>query len=232
MKTVFKEFIMLLESTDVHISLSDLDKVIKKIFNESKIQSIKTTFEKDGNDRLKFVIAINNLFFNKSNILHTKFMFYTDLEKTKILGNSFKYLFDINCIYREVQFNDAIDMETKINDIINNKKFGNNIKDISNIYVTLSSSINEMIRKKKIENVTVYNVEYAPLVDIVPCDSFSFNFNINVNNTSELKMNIQKINNNEYKYSFTDKDWHEDITKSDIKGTVDIITDVIKNYLT
>lgn len=229
MKTTFSDFISLNENNSI-ISLIDLENLIGKVFTDTKIQSIKTLYEKTD-DGLKFVISINNLFSGKSNILHTKFIFYTDDKKTKLINNSFKYLYDINCDYKDVQFDDIIQLEEVINNIIENKEFGYDIINISNIYVTMATDINKSLKNSDIANTSVYNVEYTPLVDIIPCQSFSFNFKLNINDTIEIKLNIKKVSKSEYKYSFKNNDWFEDITKSDIKGTIDTIIEVLKKYI-
>lgn len=229
MKTTFKEFIALNESNSI-ISLIDLENLISKVFDSSKIHSIKTLYEKTD-DGLKLVVAINNLFFDKSNILHTKFIFFVDDDKTKIIRNNFKYLYDINCEYKDVNFDDIIQLEEIMNTILNKKEFGYDITSISDIYVTMATDINKLLKDNDIYNSSIYNVEYSPMVDIVPCDAFSFNFKININDTTEVKLNIKKISKSEYIYSFKHNEWSEDTTKSDIKGTVDTVLEVLKKYI-
>lgn len=229
MKTKFSDFIKLNESNSL-ISLIDLEGVIQKIFDESKVHSVKTVYE-NNDEGLKLVTSINNLFFDHCNILHTKFIFNVDNEKSKLINNNFKYLYDINCNYVEVNFDDIVQLEERITEIIDDKKFGDDIIDISNIFVTMSTDINKELEDIGMNNISVYNVGYSPLVDIVPCEAFSFDFKVNINNIDDLKLNIKKISNNEYTYTFNHHDWNEEITKSDIKGTVDTIVEIFKKHI-
>lgn len=229
MKTKFNEFLKINENIETNISLIDIENIIENIFNDSNVQSVNTVYEKDNNN-LKLVISINGLFNDKCNILHTKFIFRVDKEKTKLISNSFKYLYDINCNYKEIKFDSIITLEEKINNIIDNKNFGDDISNISNIFIALSTNINKKLEKENIYDISVYNVNYSPLTDIIPCKSFSFDFKINLNNVDNIKMNIRKISKNEFKYSFNNKDWNYDITKTDINSTIDIIVSVLKKY--
>ena len=229
MKTRFEEFLKINENSSI-ISLIDVENIIQKVFDESKVHSVKSVYEKNGDD-LNLVISINNLFFEECNILHIKFMFHVDNEISKLLTNKFKYLYDINCQYNDVLFDDILQLENKLHNIIVDKNFGETLIDISNIYITLATDINNKLKDDGMSEISIYNVDYSPLTDIVPCDSFSFNFKININNTEELKMNIKKYSSNEFIYTFTHKDWNEEIIKSDIKGTVDTVVAVLKKYI-
>lgn len=229
MKTRFNEFIKLNENNSL-ISLIDVENVIQKVFNDSKVHSVKDVYEKNGDD-LNLIVSINNLFFEECNILHTKLMFHVDSEKSKLITNKFKYLYDLNCQYNEVNFGDIIQMESKMNEIIGNKDFGETLTDISNIYITMATDINKRLEEESMYETSIYNVDYSPLTDIVPCDSFSFDFKLNINNTDELKMNIKKRSSSEFMYTFTHKDWNEEIIKSDIKGTVDTVVEILKKYI-
>jgi hypothetical protein len=99
------------------IRIAELEQTFKDIFDEEGglVQSIETTYEKSlSGDFYKLVISIHGLSIGDTLIIHTKFIFKTDLEKRKLLDNSFIYLYDINCNYRKVDFNNVVDMKNKI----------------------------------------------------------------------------------------------------------------------
>ena len=77
----YKTFIN--EKSNIIISLADLEQVIKSVFDDSKVSSVNTTYEKDD-DGFKFIITMNNIFYEKTNIIHNKIIFYTDEKKRKL----------------------------------------------------------------------------------------------------------------------------------------------------
>ena len=80
MKTKYNEFLKIYEAQGSIISLKDVETVIKNVFSETKVSSVSTLYEKEDGEN-KFIITINNLFYEKTNIIHTKFVFYTDDKK-------------------------------------------------------------------------------------------------------------------------------------------------------
>ena len=96
-----------------NIAISEIEQTFKEVFEEEegKVSSVDTVYELSKNeDYYKLVISIHNLSVEDTLIIHTKFIFKTDLEKKNILDESFIYLYDINCVYHKVDFKNMIDL--------------------------------------------------------------------------------------------------------------------------
>lgn len=230
MKIKYNEFLKIYEKKDFIISLSDVENIIKTVFSDTRVSSVSTLYEKEDNIN-KLIITINNLFYEETNIIHTKFIFYTDNKKRKLNENYFHYHYNINCNYKKVDFSDLIDLEEKLNEIINDRKFGKDLKILSDLSVTLASDVNQILSENNISDISIYTITYIPIVDAVPCDSLTFRFDINIDDTRFIKMIIKKIDKEEYKITFNENDWFEDVTIGSLKAIPQTITEMIKNYI-
>ena len=220
------------EQQESIISLSEVETVIKNIFNDTKVSSASTVYEKDDKTgELKLIITINNLFYERTDILHTKFVFLVDDQKRKLLKNKFFYLYDINCNYKEVDFDDANNLETKINTIVNNKEFGKDIKELSDINITISVDVNKWLVDNGVDNISIYSITYHPIMDNIPCESLSFKFEMNLSDTKFVEVRLKKNKDNDYTFTFKEGDWFYDVTIDDIKGMVQVIGETIKNHI-
>jgi hypothetical protein len=229
MKT-FEQFIR--EQKEYIVSLLDVENVIKNVFDDTKVSSVSTLYEKDEKKgELKLILTINNLFFEKTDILHTKFVFLVDDDKTKLLKNKFYYLYDINCDYKEVKFDDINDLENKLNEIINDRDFGQDIKDLSDINVTISGDVNEWLKENDVVDISIYSITYTPIVDNMPCESLSFKFEINVDDERVIELRLRKIKENDYKFTFKEGEWFHDVTVTDVKAMVQTIGETLKNHI-
>jgi len=232
MKIKYTDFLKIYEQQGSFISLSELEKLIKTVFNDTKVSSVTTVYEKDKKSgELKLVLTINNLFYEKTDVLHTKFVFLVDDKKTKLLKNKFFYLYDINCIFKEVVFEDIDHLETKINGIIDNREFGNDIKELSDITVTISGDVNEWLEENDVDGISIYSITYHPIVDNMPCKSLTFKFEINLDDERLIELRMKKIKDNEYKFTFKEGKWFHDVTITDIKGLVQTIGETLKNHI-
>jgi len=230
MKTKYNEFLKIYEGNNSIISISDVKNVISNIFSDTKVSSVGTLYEKEG-DENKFIITINNLFYEETNIIHTKFVFYTDESKKKLSNNYFHYMYNINCNYKEVTFEDITELETNIKNIIDNRKFGGDLKVLSDLSVTMSNSVDKLLREKDITDLSIYSITYVPVVDTVPCDSLTFRFDINIDDTRFIKMIIKKIQKGEYRITFSENEWFKDVTIGSLKAIPQTITEMIKNHI-
>jgi len=232
MKIKYTDFLKIYEQQGSFISLSELEKLIKTVFNDTKVSSVTTVYEKDKKSgELKLVLTINNLFYEKTDVLHTKFVFLVDDKKTKLLKNKFFYLYDINCNFKEVVFEDIDHLETKINGIIDNREFGNDIKELSDITVTISGDVNEWLEENDVDGISIYSITYHPIVDNMPCKSLTFKFEINLDDERLIELRMKKIKDNEYKFTFKEGKWFHDVTITDIKGLVQTIGETLKNHI-
>ena len=213
------------------ISIQELDKSIKNIFNDSNVQSVDTVYEKiDSGYRL--VIDIKNLFYNKTNVIYTKLLFNVDNDKVYLTesdnGFEFKYLFDINCNYNVYYFDTINDLESKIKDIISNNKFGDNIKTLSEFIKSPSTLINNWFYKNNIKNLSIFNVKMDERYNIIPCKSLFFSFVINLNNQFDIKLTIKKLEKSNYRFDFKIYDETVTVEKSDLNNLIEIIGETIK----
>jgi hypothetical protein len=229
MKVTYLDFIKMNESKSI-ISLSDIDKLIKNIFIDTKVESVNTLYEKYS-DGYKLVISINNIFYDTTNIIHTKLIFYTDNKKNKINKNHFLYLYDINCNFKEVYFDDIDDLQSKINDIFNKRRFGRDVKILSDLTITMTENVNKWLNDNNLNKNSIYNISYEPLTDVIPCESLFFKFTVNINDTKFIKMSIRKIANNDYKISFNENEWFEDYDIVSLNAIPQTIGNMIKKHI-
>ena len=189
----YKEYIKEKLDMSIKISIEDVNTLLKKIFNKDKISYIKTLYEYDKeNDYYKLVVIINNLFYNKTNIFYTKLIFFVNKEKTYIVKNEFSYLYELNCKFKHINIESLEELELKISDIFANRKFGRDIKYLSDFLVSPASLINEWLTQNNVANFSIYNIEFNPDIKIIPCKSLYFKFNINIDDKNIIELKISK----------------------------------------
>jgi hypothetical protein len=230
MKIKFDDFLKMNEGKKSLISLSDVENVIKEIFDDTKVSSVSTLYEEEDGEN-KLIITINNLFYEETNIIHTKFVFYTDKKKSKLEHNYFHYQYDINCNYKKVNFIDISELQKKLQDILNNRNFGRDIKILSDLSITIASDVNKLLQEKDINNISIYTITYIPIVDAVPCDSLTFRFDINIDDIRTIKMIIKKNNKDEFRVTFRENEWFDDVKIGSLKALPQIITEMIKKHI-
>jgi hypothetical protein len=180
----------------MNIRIAEIEEAFKDIFKEEEgvVSGIETVYEKSSDgDYLKLVICIQGLSTEDISIIHTKFIFKTDLEKRNIIENSFIYLYDINCVYHKIEFDSIIDMKKSIDDIIESNNFGEDIQILSDFIEAPAMFLNYYMKRAKITEYSVFDVEYEPKFKIVSCDKTTFDFKININNSYDIEFSIHKI---------------------------------------
>lgn len=198
------------------ITTKDLETTFKEIFEAEKglVQSIETVFELSRDKSFyKLVISIHGLSIEDTLIIHTKFIFKTNLEKNKLIENSFIYLYDINCEYHKVDFRNIIDLRKKIEDIIESNEFGTDLQILSDFIEAPSMFLNYYLKRARITNYSIYDVKYDPKFKTLPCSQITFDFKINVNNAYDISVSIQKKEKEEvddivrykFRFQFLDK---------------------------
>jgi hypothetical protein len=210
------------------IRISEIEEVFKEIFDEEEgtVTSIDTVYEKPykGGDFLKLVISIHGLLTEETSVIHTKFIFKTDLEKRKIVSDSFLYLYDINCIYHKIDFDNVIDMKKKIEDIVDKAEFGEDLIILSDFIEAPAMFLNYYLKRSKIEEYSVFDVEYEPKFKTTPCDKTTFDFKININNNYNFDVSIYKIDRETdedpdiYKFQFRFMEEIETYETDDLKN--------------
>lgn len=213
----------------MNIKISEIEQVFKDIFDEEGgvVTSVDSVYEKPTieSDFLKLVITIQGLTTEDVSIIHTKFIFKTDLEKKVITSDSFLYLYEINCIFHEVEFSSVIDLKKKIEDIIDSNNFGEDLQIISDFIEAPSMFLNYYMRRADITDYSIFDVEYQPKFKTTPCSKTTFDFKLNINNQYDMELSIRKFeaeNEDEkdcYKFQFR---FMDEITTFE--------TDTLKNF--
>lgn len=209
------------------IKIEEIEKTFREIFKqeEGKVSSVTSVYELSKNeDFYKLVISLQNLSTKDITILHTKFLFKVDLEKRNIIENNFLYLYDINCIYHKVEFDNIIDLKKKIEDIIESNDFGKDIQILSDFIEAPAMFLNYYMKRSKITDYSVFDVEYEPKFKSTPCDRISFDFKININDNYHFDLSIFKIESEDesepdiYKFQFKFLDEFKTIENDTLKN--------------
>lgn len=178
------------------IRISEVEQVFRDVFEEEKgvINSIDTVYESSRDQNfLKLIISIHGLLTEDSTIIHTKFIFKTDLDKRNIIDDSFIYLYDINCIYHKIEFLNSIDLKTKIEEIIESKNFGEDLQILSDFIDAPAMFLNHYMRRDGITEYSIFDVQYEPKFKTTPCEKTTFDFKININNNYKMELSIRKV---------------------------------------
>jgi len=195
----------------MNIRIAEVEEAFKEIFKEEDgvVTAIETVYEKSSDgDYLKLVICLQGLSTEDISIIHTKFIFKTDLEKRNLIENSFIYLYDINCVYHKIDFDNVIDLQEKIEDIVDSGDFGEDIQILSDFIESPGMFLNYYMKRAKITDYSVFEVDYEPKFKTHPCDKTTFDFKININNNYFMNLSIWKIEAedkdsvDEYKFQF------------------------------
>ena len=211
----------------MNVKISEIEEVFKEVFDEEKgvVNTIETIYEMSNKeDFLKLVISVHGLTTEDTSIIHTKFIFKTDLEKRNIIDNSFIYLYDINCIYHKIEFSTIIDLKKKIEDVVESKNFGEDLQILSDFIEAPAMFLNYYMKRAKITDYSIFDVEYEPKFKTTPCDKTTFDFKININDNYHMELSISKIDAEDkdekdtYKYQFRFMDEIETVEADTLKN--------------
>jgi len=210
------------------VRIAEIEQTFKDIFEEEEglVQSVETTYEMSRDEEFyKLVISVHGLSVEDTLIIHTKFIFKTDLEKRNIIDNSFIYLYDINCNYGKTDFKNIVDLKKKIEDIIQSNDFGEDIQILSDFIEAPAMFLNYYMRRAKITDYSIFDVKYEPKFKTTPCDKITFDFEIDVNNNYKIDVSIYKVDrksdeeeNDIYRYQFKLMDEIESIESDTIRN--------------
>ena len=84
-------------------------------------------------------------------------------------------------------------MKKSIDDIIESNNFGEDIQILSDFIEAPAMFLNYYMKRAKITEYSVFDVEYEPKFKIVSCDKTTFDFKININNSYDIEFSIHKI---------------------------------------
>jgi hypothetical protein len=224
----------------MEIKISEIEQVFKDVFAEEEgvVNTVESVYEMSRDEEFyKLVISIHGLSTQDTSIIHTKFIFKTDLDKRNILDNSFIYLYDINCIYHKIEFTNVVDMKKKIEDIIESSNFGEDLQILSDFIEAPAMFLNYYMRRDNITDYSIFDVEYEPKFKTTPCDKTTFDFKININNNYDMEMSIHKVDRideeelDTYKFQFKFMDEIETFETDTIKNVHFFIGDNIAKIL-
>jgi hypothetical protein len=224
----------------MEIKISEVEQVFKDVFEEEDgvVNTVESVYEMSNDeDFYKLVISIHGLSTEDTSIIHTKFIFKTDLDKRHLIENSFIYLYDINCVYHKNEFTSVLDMKKKIDDIIESKNFGEDLQILSDFIEAPAMFLNYYMRRDNITDYSIFDVEYEPKFKTTPCDKTTFDFKININNNYNMELSIYKIDRHDkedvdtYKFQFKFMDEIETFETDTIKNVHFFIGDHIAKIL-
>lgn len=222
------------------IRISEIQEIFTEVFEEEEglASSVETVYEISTDEKFyKMVISIQGLETEDVSIIHTKFIFKVDLEKKNLIENSFIYLFDINCIYHKMEFDNVIDLKDKIEKIIESNNFGQDIQILSDFIEAPAMFLNYYMRRAKITDYSIFDVEYQPKFKTTPCDQTTFDFKININNNYDMELSISKVERTDedevdtYKYQFRFMDEIETFETDTLKNLHFFIGDHVAKIL-
>ncbi len=186
----------------MNIKISEVEDVFKKIFEEAKVLSVDSLYENTEEDFSKLVISMHEVTTDDVGVIHTKFIFKVNKEKTHIVENSFIYLFDINCIYHKVNFQDLSTLENKVQDIFDTANFGEDLIILSDFLEAPAMFLNYYLMRSDIKGYSIFNVKYSPKFKHAPCGDTTFDFKISVNNSYNIDLSIKKIDQEDSNSSY------------------------------
>jgi hypothetical protein len=222
------------------IKISEIQDLVREVFEDEDglANSVDSVYElSPDEDFYKLVISIQGLETEDVSIIHTKFIFKVDLGKNHLIENSFIYLYDINCVYHKIEFDNILDLKTEIEDIIESNNFGQDIQILSDFIEAPAMFLNYYMRRAKITEYSVFDVEYQPKFKTQPCDKTTFDFKININNNYNMELTVYKIDRDgkdetdTYKFQFKFMDEIETFESDTLKNLHYFIGDHIAKML-
>ena len=224
----------------MNIKISEIQNLVREIFEDEDgvANSVDSVYElSPDEDFYKLVISIQGLEIEDVSIIHTKFIFKVDLGKNHLIENSFIYLYDINCVYHKIEFDNILDLKTEMEDIIESNNFGQDIQILSDFIEAPALFLNYYMRRAKITEYSVFDVEYQPKFKTQPCDKTTFDFKININNNYNMELTVYKIDRDgkdetdTYKFQFKFMDEIETFESDTLKNLHYFIGDHIAKML-
>lgn len=214
------------------ITVENIVNTIKTIFDDTKLSSIETIYEKiDNSTDLKLILFFHNVFYDKTNIIYTKLIFTVNNNKTVIENNSFMYLYDINCEYKKVEFDSIENFKSKIRNVFDNRKFGKQIIALSDFIKNPTTLINKWLSDNGVVDKSLIGFKYEPKITIMPCKSLFFNFDMNLNDKFDLNLIILKENSGQYDLIFKINGKEHDIKINSLNQLVQEIGSFIKHKI-
>jgi|GEM_PF-4027643 len=202
------------------IKISEIEELFKSVFTEGRFLTYKNVYEKHEK-YYNLVISIHSLLLEETFVLHTKFIFKTNLERTEIIENYFTYLYNINCVYHKELFNNINDLEYKLKKVIKSNNFGKDLQLLSDFVETPALILNHYLKTINRTDYTIFDVIYEPKFKITKCEDLQFDFTISVNDSYEVRLIIKKIK--------IDEDYEYEFNFYFLEDFLEVKSDVLKN---
>jgi hypothetical protein len=211
---------------------TELQERINIIFDTTRIQKMDSVMEKDKNG-WNWILTFHRIETETTKILHTKFIFKLDEKKTKLRASHFLYLYDLNCKYHVIRFNDLTEMDTKIRRILlqPNEYFGKNLAILNDFIISPAQAVNNYLYKKEITDLSIFAFDYAPEEIVVPCQKLELRFKFNVDNRHDVMLLIKKTEDAKYTLTFEHQEESEQVILDDLTNLVGAIGEYIKRTL-
>jgi hypothetical protein len=176
------------------LTLKQVDETMREVFNDKLVKSVDTVYEKNGKF-YKLVFSIHGIELDDTIIIHTKFIFPTNKDKTGLINNKFSYLKNLGCGYDYVEFEeDSLDdLKETLLEILNSNNFDEELRDLSDFLSNgPDSRINNYLYTREVESISVHEVRYDPRFKMRPCDESTFDFDLNINNSYDVHVSIKR----------------------------------------
>ena len=203
-----------------------LQKTIKAIFENAKVQNLSDVLEDDANG-WNWILSFDMLENPTALVLHTKFIFKLNEERTAMRRQDFLYLYDLNCVYRWQKFTDMGNLVELVSDILTNSRFGENLLAVSEFMVSPANAINKYFYVNKETDVSVFEVEYKPKGEVVACVKMTLDFQLNINNKEALYLRVRKEEEKDvFELQFAKNEAFEEPQSIEIEKLVDLAATV------
>lgn len=217
----------------MRITLEEIEEAFKEIFDDSELLYSESSYEAIQNKEsvIKLVLSFNKLYTDETfNIIYTKMIFLVDSKKTHLLKNKCLYLYDINNEYSNIDFEDIDDFKEKIKNIFKNKKFGHDLKILSQFLKHPSVVLNKWMvdNSSDGDEISFLNIEFIPINSTNK--QLIFNFKISLSNVGEVGVSITK-RDKLYDYNFKFENNVVKIERNSLNDLVETIAKTIKNNI-
>jgi hypothetical protein len=92
-----------------------------------------------------------------------------------------------------MEFTNILDLKGKVEDIIGSNNFGQDLQILSDFIEAPAMFLNYYMRRAKITDYSIFDVEYTPKFKTTPCDKTTFDFKFNINNNYDMELSISKV---------------------------------------
>jgi hypothetical protein len=183
------------------LTIEDITNTVLEVLGETKLKSLDHVYEKHG-DQLKLIMSFHNLNLIHDVLIHTKLIFNVDDEKIYLSHNQLTYLYDLNCSYKMLMFEDDEDLKEQLTEIFFDFLFGEDISQLSTFIASPSRMVNEYLNSIDFNKTSVLTVDYQPKFNIVECSSYTADFNIEMINDYKFDLSIKKVEDSHYEFTF------------------------------